>query len=491
MAWNQFPHSPHRGYLKSLKILSVKVLFTPVNRIIEGCKSLPEDPNSSGVVTRWKPPSKCFLEVLYEYNTQPPLLDIELRQTILDYIIRAHVSVRAELFLHLLKDGDVYDLDLGEIEDRIDHDVANRQKILQQIFVQMCASSEVLRKLTIYSSFISSQTIWNKYLENARFPNLKEVQTYNSPRKEFPLEACPNLIKLTLEGDLKNSNQIFECPSSESLIELDLKSKATAIDLMHCLAKFPNITTLHLENIVKLIKHLNRVQNQCCAQSALEVLANLRQLHLYNPMPSQHIKLVIKTCPNLEELSLMLDDGAELEKLAGATKLQRLEICIEDKEIEDLFDSFSDVLPLLEKIGNQLTALSFDEVREINLPECARLCPNLESLKISYFYELGPPDLLLAHPFSKLKSLRLIPHWLDPLCARYLLMGAHQLENVDITFDGITDNDLIMINNENPLKMLKTIFFRSTKSLSPAVMARLVNASISNGNLVEHNLTLC
>lgn len=509
----KFRNYSHLESLTSLTAMAIRMLCRSVKQITDGCKSLSPlyDVSTWGENGDWRkvklkdydchknPAPKRLLEVLYEHNTQPPLLDGKSRQAILDYIFRAAVPVRAEFFLYLFKDGGVYELNFCWIEF-----MTPTRKMREKLFLEMCKTSNSIRKLTIRPPVDNTAEFWNKSMKNVKFPNLKVLDLNNiRPGLEFPMENCPNLITFTavdktevfrnLSRSLKSKTSMFE-----SLSELNVPQLTTEAEVMLCLANFPNIVKLRLPNIIELVELLNQKSHLPLGQNAMKVLKNLRYIYVINPLYSSEIEALVQTCPNLEEMSLGLQDGKELHKLSQATKLRKLEIATVWEYTQNGQLSFTDhVIPLLEKIGIRLNTLSFYNFDTIFLAECAKNCPNLESFYALDFNSLVSHNLLMTHPFRQLKSLWIRPRcpMADPTPVCYILMGAPQLRHVEIG-EGINfrNKSLKLIYSDNPLKMLQTFSLQVSKKMSDNIlhktMAKLLAASFTCGNLVQHDCGL-
>lgn len=495
---NNLPEWSNSRALFSLTSMCVRVLCRSVAKIREGSLlhlSPLYDENLLEQTKSKEPPGR-LLEILYLHNTtQAPLLDINSRQVILDYITRVGIHVTSDFLLHLMLDGGVYHLDL-EYFIQLFHDQLGGQVFEMYygpLFYNLCHNAnKSIQSLILPAHY---RLCWIN-VRHVQFPNLKQLQIGASVG--FSLESCPNLIKLTLD----NFDPIFECwglptPICQSLVELNCLFEFNELrPLMYCLVMFPNISRLQLNYNVELIHSLISTANssspeQPLAQNALKVLANLRHLEQRNPLPPGRLQLLLDTCPNLESLKLPILIGTKLTNLATASRLRKLELTAEDNIFTPKIDFQSYILPMLKEIGTQLTTLYLDKFCSVNLAECARHCPNLESLTVLNSHLTGKYDLLLAH-FTKLKYLQLNMFGAQRESAfRFILMFTPQLEHVTITNAySISNADLEAIKAVNPLKMLKTFVLKDPGRWNRTILAKLFSASMSWGNLIHHDCGL-
>jgi hypothetical protein len=268
--------------------------------------------------------------------------------------------------------------------------------------------------------------------------------------------------------------------------------------IIRLLASFPNVKwlkTTRFENILENIE--NAPEFEGCAfheqiRQAERSLRQLRGLTITHPLGyTDTVRHIVNLCPLLEELSLEVQDGMQLNSIANLRHLRRLEF----RNSANVPASYlQEVQPLLKKVGQNLETLSLEEFAVIDLASCARLCPNLSAMSAQWFTILGcnkgsslgmskENREHLKRPFQSLRYLRLRPksqHKVHPEAAQFLLSYAHYLEHCELyCCEELNDEHIKSITDTNGFSHLKKLIVRHGHDVSREAWHRLMNIAES------------
>lgn len=470
-----------------------------------------------------------LIELLYkQFHNSPSylngkhkyLLDIHSRQAIIDYIIRERIIVSADFIVFLLQDGGVYRLDLWQLCTINEFTSQEVETILHsmipwahlfielsiggsQWFYEFCITSGVLRKLLC------------KYNSLVNLASLKIQQIPYEMDFVSLLHACPKLKHLEISQPSLRNRDILKMttylnahilPICSSLQSVSLPSSVKEEGLIYFLSKFRNITDLrctHFEQMLDLLDswQTNLSTNYPLAMLTLKVLTRLRCLSVAHPMSCDMIDRLVKVCPNIEQLSLEIQEGMDLSKFNQANKLSKLELH-NSSSMPIIFTEH--VVPVLKSCGHRLKSLSLEYFDHIDLTMCAQYCPNLLSFSAQWFsmltiqreryqnHQLVPIE---SPPcFSNLRYIRLRPRphqWLSAETTSFILSSSLGLRHIELyCCTELTDDTIDAILSKNRLAHLQTFILRHGHNVSKTALSHLVSTSSSCNSLVFHDCGL-
>ena len=477
-------------------------------------------------------------------SSRRSLLDMHSRQSVLDYIIRERILVRANFVLQLLRDGGAFHLDLWALCEINEFSPAEVEAILQA----MAPVAGAFRSLTLGgTSWIYEFTLergpLRKLLSQAALGtslvSLKMQQvSFESlfalmhscgrlQRLEIaqPSLQCADIEKIASylrmqqqSGDASEEDHYLNLPPiCRSLRFLSLPSSVKDRGLMHLLPFFPRLTTLRCTPFEELLDtlelslahrhHLQLPTTVTAACRTVAVLANLRSLSIAHPMSVDTVDRLMAACPHLVELSIQVQEGMSLAALATeqtAATLRRLAL---NNSPSMPLNFVEHVAPLLRSpTGRRLTSLSLEYFDHIDLTTVTESCPSLRSFSAQWFSTVTVQQLADEHsrrlhrmmasikkcssaassckPFSELRHLRLRPRPHQSLSAEvvaYLLNDAADLRHIELyCCSELTDEAILAINQRNPLPRLQTFILRHGHSVTNGALCRLVASAAAS-----------
>lgn len=527
MASITFPNYSRLDGLNSLVTKCVHTLCFPANESLPKASQLPSLydfnllPNNKKRVNS-KVPCR-LLELFYSkfhesssYRTgeKRSLLDVHSRQFIVDYIIRERILVSANFVIQLLQDGGVYNFDLWQLCEL--NEFTSQEA--EQILLQMCSCAHVFRNLTLGGSswiynFLIVRGALKKFLSNSSLCNLNALKIQQLSYETFHplLHSCAQLERLEIAQPLLSNRDILKMSTylasnsltiCQTLRNLMLPSSVKEEGLLHLLANFPKLTHIRCTPFEQLLDLLdlslvNLSPTQYLAQGATTALNNLRSLTIDHPMSSDMMERLLRVCPQIEELSLQVQEGMNLSLLATqAPKLSKLALYNSPSLPLNYLEH---VVPLLEVAGQRLTSLSLEYFEHIDLTTCAQHCPNLRAFTAQWFSTVTLQHrlyrlLMIKKPFCNLRYLRLRPRPHQSLSAEitsFLLNDATQLRHIELyCCSELTDDTIFAINKLNPLQFLQTFILRHGHNVTNDALFKLVSRASANDSLVFHDCGL-
>ncbi|KAH9388106.1 hypothetical protein TYRP_009314 [Tyrophagus putrescentiae] len=465
-------------------------------------------------------------------SSRRSLLDMHSRQSVLDYIIRERILVRANFVLQLLRDGGAFHFDLWALCEINEFSPAEVEAILQA----MAAVAGAFRSLSIGgTSWIYEFTLergpLRKLLNQAALgTSLRSLKMQQvSFESLFALmHSCGRLQRLEIAQPSLQCADIEKIASYLRMQQQHLPSSVKDRGLMHLLPFFPRLTTLRctpfeelLDTLEQSLAHRHHLQlptTVTAARRTVAVLADLRSLSIAHPMSVDTVDRLMAACPHLVELSIQVQEGMSLAALATeqtAATLRRLAL---NNSPSMPLNFVEHVAPLLRSpTGRRLTSLSLEYFDHIDLTTVTESCPSLRSFSAQWFSTVTVQQLADEHsrrlhrmmasikkcssaassckPFSELRHLRLRPRPHQSLSAEvvaYLLNDAADLRHIELyCCSELTDEAILAINQRNPLPHLQTFILRHGHSVTNGALCRLVaSAAASTGSLVFHDCGL-
>lgn len=449
---------------------------------------------------------QCAVDQLVHGSTQ--YLPIQMRQAILDYLVRERISVGAQFVCELLQGGGVHCFDMWALADNNLYKPQEVTAILETL-ANNCAS---LRELVLGgSTWIYNTRILRgplKQLFQRKLPSLRslKIQQVSSSDEFISIcEACDNLQKLDISQPSLTDRDIARVEDSllagscaairKSLKELRLPSTIKNGGILRLLAIFANVRWLKVTRFETILETLEEsAQFEGCAffeqlKRAEVTLRQLRGLTITHPLGCDTVEQVVDTCPLIEELSLEVQDGMLLSSICRLQHLKRLEL----RNSPNLPASYlQEVVPVLNEIGSKLETLSLEQFDVLDLAQCARLCPNLNALSAQWFTILGCNRSTsmgmskaardsLRTPFQSLRYLRLRPRAereVQPEAVNFLLTHAHFLEHCELyCCHQLNDDHISKINDTNRLEHLQHLILRHGHSVSKSTINVLTKSS--------------
>ena len=434
-------------------------------------------------------------------------LPIQMRQNVLDYLIRERIPVNASYVCDLLQGG-VYSFDLWSLADNNLY----KPKDVIAILETLAANSSCLTELIIGgSTWIYNNRILRGPLRQlflSKLPKLRVLKMQQvSSADEFMAicEACINLVKLDIcqpsltDRDIARVEETLLGSTCDAirgnLKELRLPSTIKNGGIMRLLAAFSNVRWLKVARFENLLESIEEApQYEGChfysqIQLAEKTLAQLRGLTITHPLGFDSVDQVVEKCPLIEELGLEVQSCMTLGSISRLTQLKRLAL---HNSANTPCSYLEQVVPLLQQIGANLETLSLEQFDVLDLAQCARLCPNLNALSAQWFTILGcnrgtTMGLSRAEreatrtPFRSLRYLRLRPRAQREVASEtvdYLLSHAHYLEHCELyCCRDLNDDSIKQIIKTNGFQNLKQLILRHGHDVSKSMLNQLTAMS--------------
>lgn len=418
-----------------------------------------------------------------------PFLDypIHLRQDLLNSLLRLKPDSRELLkAAELLVTSGIEDFNMMCLNDCKFTDVV-------QVVNKLTAHGKSLRDLTLAGQWLYwelSKHLVHNLLESVSNLNRLWIQHTTKEGKELEIIArcCPKLKSLRIlhpstdDDDLDDLVKLITSDPCTQRMRYNLKefwlpSSVNAGGVMSVLRAFPNVDSLSctfLEDLLDLIEE--NEDQKCWWKNRMEGLKQLRVVH---PMGFDGVRRLVKWCPNLEVVSLEVQEDMDLKPLCNLTNLRSLELC----NSPNLSASYTEeIQPIISTCGPRLLDLSLSRFDVLDLGKIAYHCPNLESLSVRWFTLLGCKlPKKCSKPFSQLQFLCLRPRVsrkVAPEACDLLLSHSLRLRHLEIySCYGLNDELASKITKSNPLSQLEILLLRHGHGLTSIGIRQLSLAS--------------
>lgn len=431
--------------------------------------------------------------VCSQSNNENPFLEypIDLKHELLNHLLRLKPTGRELLkAAELLVTSGIPSFDLSALDDCKFSDVHGILDIL--IRTGGCLKELILAGQWMYHE--TSSALLQELLRS--IPNLRYLKLQHTTKDghelEVALKHCPQLKRLEImhpsvgESEIDNLvRAIEEDPESYSfakktLTEMRLPSSVTGKSILQLLKALPNLEYISCTYLDQIIDELEDIED---APYWKQRASSLLGIHVSQPVCEDTPGLLVDWFPNLEEVSLEVQEGMELKPLAKLTKLKSLEL----KNSHTISLSYMDeVLPLLTACGKNLLSLSLERFDLIDLTKTATYCPNLRSFSAQWFTILstsmgrGSKNL---NPFLNLRYLRLRPRVnrkVTPEACEILLTNSQCLKHLEFYCSyGLTDALVTKLLKTNQFNNLRTLLLRHGHGLSSNGVLQITRSALN------------
>ncbi|RWS06726.1 uncharacterized protein B4U79_16184 [Dinothrombium tinctorium] len=433
-------------------------------------------------------------------------LPLHIRQEVVDYLVRERVAVNATFLCDLLREGGVHELDLWTLAEVNDYNANDMSIILNTL----AENTSNLKELSIGGSWIYNSRLVNGALQrllsalsSSKLTSLRIQQTSLQQLLTI-LESCPNLKRLiisqpsfsdkdvfTIEEQLQTQSSLQFASIRRSLRELHIPSSIRKGGLFKLLHLFPNIQWLKCARFEWLLDALvDDIGSPILPASdehysVLRTLNRLRGLTITHPLSRNSVLRIVACCPMVEELSLEVQDGMQLNPIVQLSHLKKLHF----HNSPNLSTSFIEqVIPVLQKIGFNLDSLSVEQFDVVDLKDLAYLCPNLKSLSAQWFTIIGcnhssqqfltrAEREAVRNRFANLRHIRLRPRvegTVHPECVKFVLGRAHLIEDIELyCCHNLNDTHIQQLKATNHFKKLKSFILRHGHSVTKKAIRHL------------------
>lgn len=420
-------------------------------------------------------------------ETENPFLEypIQLRYDILHQLLRLKPTGRELLkAAELLVCSGVPAFDLGCLDDCKFNDVCS-------VLEKLTRTGSCLRELGLIGQWLyqpSSIELVKDILSAS--PNLFHLRLQHTTKEGRELEyACSNCPKLrhlevmhpsTDDEDIQSlvdalSHEEFES-TRQNLSEIKLPSSVNGRSVLHLMQALPNLRYISCTYLDQVLDELEEQEDQAYWR---ERTSKVLGIQATLPVSEDTVSILTEWFPNLEEVSLEVQEDMELGSLASLPKLRTLEL----KNSPTLPASYlEEVLPLLSACGKKLLSLSLERFDVVDLAKTAMFCPNLRSFSAQWFTMLGTTTGRRATmPFLNLRYLRLRPRVnrkVTPEACEILLTNSQTLRHLEFYCSyGLTDSLVSKIVKTNKFTNLRTLLLRHGHGLSSSGIRLLTRAS--------------
>ena len=426
-------------------------------------------------------------------------LNANLRQSVVDYLTDGKVEVSAQVVRSLMSGG-LKRFDLWQL--------CLNNKLSSTDVMTLLETIAQNRNSFEWLSLGGNQWIFNRRVVRGplkkvfdatlgQLVSLRMQQIDTSDDLLATLRSCPRLKRLEISLPCltdRDIDRIEERLKSVATIghlrELVLPSSFKHRALMKMLSIFTNLKTLKcvpFEQLMDLIEFSIRSNAKNISETALrakQTLSSLTSLTITQAMSGHAIDRLVTYCPRLKTLSIEVQKDNELMAITRLAHICDLEL----RNTPITAFPWSQVVPILETIGRQLTGLSLDHFEYVDLTNCAKLCPNLERFSAQWFTILGyvgrntpssRRDRHLKSPFAKLTNLRLRPlsgRDIPSDCCAFALSHAQSLTHIELycCYD-LSDSDVKALQSKNPMLDLKSLILRHGHKVTKDALNLLVS----------------
>ncbi|GBL97549.1 hypothetical protein AVEN_162999-1 [Araneus ventricosus] len=424
-------------------------------------------------------------------SQENPFLEypIDLKHEVLNHLLRLKPTGRELLkAVELLLTSGIPAFDLSCLDDCKFQDVRSVLEIL--IKTGACLKELFLAGQWLYHD--TSNTLVLEMLKSC--PNLRYLKLQQTSRDGHELEVilkhCPKLQKLEVmhpsvdEQDIdelveaiKNDPDAFSSALA-TLTEVKMPSSVNGKGVLKLLKALPNLQYISCTYLDQIIDELEETDESSYWR---ERASKLLGLHVSLPVCEDTPGLVVNWFPNLEEISLEVQDEMELQPIAKLERLRSLEL----KNSPTIALSYIDeVLPLLASCGKKLLSLSLERFDLIDLSKTATYCPNLRSFSAQWFTILSTSIARgTKKQFLNLRYLRLRPRVgrkVTPEACELLLTNNQSLKHLEIYCSyGLTDSLVNKLLKTNKFTQLRTLLLRHGHGLSKNGISQLTRSAQS------------
>uniref|UniRef100_A0A2L2Y5F6 Uncharacterized protein n=1 Tax=Parasteatoda tepidariorum TaxID=114398 RepID=A0A2L2Y5F6_PARTP len=426
--------------------------------------------------------------VTHNSSTENPFLDypIDLKHELLNHLLRLKPTGRELLkAAELLLSSGIPSFDLSCMDDCKFSDVQNILQLL--IRTGNCLQELILAGQWLYHA--SSAPLVQDMLRSC--PNLRYLklqQTSHSAHEvEIALKHCPKLTRLEImhpsldEEDIDSLCEVMSRDpdykhAKELIKEIKLPSSVNGKGVLKLMESFPNLEYISCTYLDQIIDELEENYNTPYWR---ERCSKLRGLHISLPVCEDTPGLLVDWFPNLEELSLEVQEDMQIQPISQLKQLQSLEL----KNSPTISLSYIDeILPLLSSCGKNLTSLSLERFDLIDLAKTATYCPNLRSFSAQWFTILSTSvGRGSKKQFFNLRYLRLRPRVnrrVTPEACELLLTNSQCLKHLEFYCSyGLTDTLVNKLLKTNKFTQLRNLLLRHGHGLSSNGILQLTRAA--------------
>ncbi|XP_054711952.1 uncharacterized protein LOC129221492 [Uloborus diversus] len=416
-------------------------------------------------------PAQSNENPFYEYP-------IDLRHELLINLLRLKPTGRELLkAAELLVSSGIPSFDLSCLDDCKFSDVRNVLEVLTK-------TGFCLKELTIAGQWLFhdfSDSLVQEMLRSC--PNLRSLKlqhtTHEGKELEIALRHCPKLQRLEImhpsidESDIEDLVEIIkDDPAFEhvkrTLVEIRLPSSVNGRGVLKLLKALPNLQYISCTYLDQVIDELEDLQDLNELSYWRERVSTVRGIHVSLPVCEDTPALILEWFPNLEEISLEVQEEMDLKPLANLSRLRSLEL----KNSPTIPLSYmEEVLPLVASCGKKLLSLSLERFDLIDLAKTATYCPNLRSFSAQWFTILSTSVARgVKKQFLNLRFLRLRPRVnrkVSPEACELLLTNSQCLKHLEFYCSyGLTDSLVNNLLKTNKFTQLRTLLLRHGHGLS-------------------------
>lgn len=424
-------------------------------------------------------------------NNENPFLEypIDLRHDLLNHLLRLKPTGRELLkAAELLVSSGIPSFDMSCLDDCKFSDI-------RVVLETLIRTGACLRELTLAGQWLYhdySDTLVQEMLRSC--PNLRYLKlqhtTNDGKELEVALRHCPKLCKLEImhpsvdEKDIEDlAEAIRDDPAfdtiKERLVEVRLPSSVNGRGVLKLLQALTNVEYVACTYLDQVIDELEDLQDLTELSYWKGRMVRVRGLHICLPVCADTPGLLVDWFPNLEELSLEVQEEMDLQPLASLSKLKSLEL----KNSATIPISYMDeVLPLLAKCGKKLLSLSLERFDLIDLAKTTTYCPNLRSFSAQWFTILSTSIAKgTKKQFLNLRYLRLRPRVsrkVTPEACEILLTHSQCLKHLEFYCSyGLTDSLVNKLLKTNRFTQLRTLLLRHGHGLSSNGILQITRAA--------------
>ncbi|KFM61135.1 hypothetical protein X975_04514, partial [Stegodyphus mimosarum] len=421
-------------------------------------------------------------------SDENPFLEypIDLRHELLNHLLRLKPTGRELLkAAELLVSSGIPSFDLSCLDDCKFKDVCTVLEILTR--TGACLKELILAGQWMF--YDVSGSLVKKILQSC--PNLRYLKLQHTTRDgrelEIALRHCPKLQRLEIMHpsldlvDIENLGNTMQNDAAfdsvrESLIEVRLPSSVNGQGVLKLMQILPNLQYVSCTYLDQVIDELEESEDSA---SWRDRTSSIRGFHVSLPVCEDTPELVVEWFPNLEEISLEVQEDMDLKPLAKLSKLKSLEL----KNSPTIPISYMDeVLPLLAACGKKLVSLSLERFDLIDLAKTATYCPNLRSFSAQWFTILSTSmGRGGKKQFLNLRYLRLRPRVsrkVTPEACEILLTHSQCLKHLEFYCSyGLTDSLVNKLLKTNKFTLLRTLLLRHGHGLSSNGILQLTRAA--------------
>lgn len=347
-----------------------------------------------------------------------------------------------------------------------------------KLLLQRCNKITCL-EITYCTSYSIEPGFYTQFFQT--FPSLTIINLEGTSVDDFAIEQiglhCQNLRWVNLAESTTSDRGLSYLtttrhgePAAQKLSHINLKNTAvTPKGVATFLLNHTNIYRLEYETFEEVLQCFESLS---LSESGEAKVTSLREIFFLNCRSDMGtIEKTATFCPYLDSFCLKKTDLSRqvLSVLPALKYLTRLELGNSSFTQYTLY-FHETVVPLLEELGHQLTHLSLEKFKFVDISLIGESCPKIQSFKLSRILSFYNVESHKKHLFQKLDCLHVLNTRGSRVTAatlRQLMANSQRLRTIHLQFiAAFNDKFCDDLLKENPMLQIHTVIFEQCHGLT-------------------------